>query len=143
MKRVKTIFKQDIRNHGSVSRGIPLRGVNSRVSDCIASRKMGNWPASHAMMGIGNYWCQKSQLTVIPCDHLLTVCSFRMMNYTQYVSPYYTIQYYINTWSGHWCSYGNKQDWSMYNGPVIRSDPAKSIKGMRRKIHISMVMDEM
>jgi hypothetical protein len=30
----------------------------------------------------------------------------------------------------------------MYNGPVIRPDPAKINKGRRRKIHILMVMDE-
>jgi hypothetical protein len=96
-----------------------------------------------AMMRIGNCWCQKLQLTGIPCDHLLDVCSFRRLYYTQYVSPYYTIKYYINTWSGHWRNYGNKQNWPMYNGPVIRPDPAKINKGRRMKICISMVMDEM
>jgi hypothetical protein len=96
-----------------------------------------------AMMGISNCWCQKPQLTGIPCDHLLAVCSFRRLDYTQYVNPYYIIQYYINTWSGHWRSYGNKQDWPMYNGPVIRPDPVKINKGKRRKIRIPMVMDEM
>jgi hypothetical protein len=30
----------------------------------------------------------------------------------------------------------------MYNGPIIRSDPAKLNKRRRRKIRISMVMDE-
>jgi hypothetical protein len=63
-----------------------------------------------AMIGIGNCWCQKPQLTDIPCDHLLVVCSFRRLDYTQYVSPYYIFQYYINTWSGHWRSYGNIRD---------------------------------
>jgi hypothetical protein len=96
-----------------------------------------------AMTGIDNCCCQKSQLTSIPCDQLLVVCSFRKLDYTQYVSPYYTIQYYIYTWSSHWRSYDNKQDWPMYNGPVIRSDPAKINKERRRKIRIPMVMDEM
>jgi hypothetical protein len=54
-----------------------------------------------AMTEIDNYWCQKPQLTGISYDHLLTVCSFRKLDYTQYVSPYYIIQYYINTWYGH------------------------------------------
>jgi hypothetical protein len=31
----------------------------------------------------------------------------------------------------------------MYNGLIIRSDPAKINKGRRRKIRIPMVMDEM
>jgi predicted membrane GTPase involved in stress response len=31
----------------------------------------------------------------------------------------------------------------MYNGPVIRPDPAKINKGRRKKIRIPMVMDEM
>jgi hypothetical protein len=96
-----------------------------------------------AMTEIGNCWCQKPQLTDISRDHLLDVCSLIRLDYTQYVSPYYTIQYYINTWSGHWRSYGNKRDWLMYNGSIIRPDPAKINKEMRRKIHISMVMDEM
>jgi hypothetical protein len=30
----------------------------------------------------------------------------------------------------------------MYNGPIIRPNPAKINKGRRRKIHIPMVMDE-
>jgi hypothetical protein len=30
----------------------------------------------------------------------------------------------------------------MYNGPIIRPDPAKINKGRRRKIRIPMVMDE-
>jgi hypothetical protein len=95
------------------------------------------------MTGIGNCWCQKPQLTGIPCDHLFVVCSFRKLDYTQYVSPYYTIQYYINIWSGHWRSYDNRRDWSMYNGPIIRLDLAKINKRMRRKTHNLMVMDEL
>jgi hypothetical protein len=95
------------------------------------------------MTKIGNYWRQKPQLTGIPCDHLLAICSFRRLNYTQYVSPYYIIQYYINTWSGHWRSYDNRQDWSMYNDSIIRLDPAKFNKEKRRNIHIPIIMDEM
>jgi hypothetical protein len=50
-----------------------------------------------AMMEIDNYWCQKPQLTGISCDHLFVICSFRKLDYTQYISPYYSIQYYTNT----------------------------------------------
>jgi hypothetical protein len=49
------------------------------------------------MMRINNFWCKKSKSTGIPCDHLLTICSLKRLDYTQYVSPYYNIQYYINT----------------------------------------------
>jgi hypothetical protein len=31
----------------------------------------------------------------------------------------------------------------MYNGPIIRSDPAKINKEMKNKIHIPMIMDKM
>jgi hypothetical protein len=54
-----------------------------------------------AMTEISNCWRQKSQLIGIPCDLLLIVCSFRMLDYTQYGSPHYTIKYYINIWSSH------------------------------------------
>jgi hypothetical protein len=94
------------------------------------------------MMEISNHWCQKLQLTGIPCDNLFVVCSFRMLNYTQYVYPCYSIQYYINTWSYNWRSYGNKRDWPMYNNLIIRPDPAKINKWRRKKIHIPIVMDE-
>jgi hypothetical protein len=69
-------------------------------------------------------------------------CSFRRLDYTWYVSPYYTTQYYINTWSGYWRSYDNRWNWPMYNGPIIRPDPTKINKGRRKKIRISMVMDK-
>jgi hypothetical protein len=58
------------------------------------------------------------------------------------INNYDTMQYYINTWYGHWRSYGNKQDWLMYNGPIIKPDPAKINKGRTSKIRIPMVMDE-
>jgi hypothetical protein len=32
------------------------------------------------------------------------------LDVNHYVSPYYTIQYYINAWSVHWHSYDNKRD---------------------------------
>jgi hypothetical protein len=95
------------------------------------------------MTGIGNCWCQKSQLTGIPCNNLLVVYSFRRLNYTLYVNPYYIIQYYLNTWSNHWRSYGNRRYWPIYNGSIIRTNSAKINKGKRRKIRIPMVMDEM
>jgi hypothetical protein len=59
-----------------------------------------------------------------------------------YVNPYYTIWYHINTWSGHWHSYDNRGDWLMYNGSIIRLDPAKINKGRKRNMRIPMVMDE-
>jgi hypothetical protein len=95
-----------------------------------------------AMTGTDNCWCQKSQLACISCNHLLTVCSFKRLDYTQYVSLYCTIKYYINTWSGHWHNYDNSWDWPMYNDSIIMPDPAKINKGMRRKIRIPMIMGE-
>jgi hypothetical protein len=92
-----------------------------------------------AMTRIGNCWCQKPQLTGILCDHLLVVCSFRRLNYTRYISPYYIIQYYINRWSSHWRSYDNIRDWSMTNGTIIRPDPVKINKERRRKICIPLL----
>jgi SWIM zinc finger len=96
-----------------------------------------------AMTRIDNCWCQKPQLNGIPCVHLLAVYSFRRLDYTQYVNPYYSIKYYINTWSSHWRSYDNKWDWPMYNDPIIMLDPAKNNKGRRMNICIPMVMDKM
>jgi hypothetical protein len=92
------------------------------------------------MTKIDNCWCKKPQLTDILCDNLLIVCSFKKLDYTHYVSSYYVIQYYINTWSDHWGNYDNRRDWSMYNGLIIRLDPTKINKERRRKIRIPMVI---
>jgi hypothetical protein len=56
--------------------------------------------------GIDNYWYQKLKLF----DHLLAVCSYKRMDHIQYISSYYNIQNYINTWSDHWRSYDDKRD---------------------------------
>jgi hypothetical protein len=93
--------------------------------------------------GIATCWCQKPQLTGIPCDHVLAVCSFRRLDHIAFISPYYSMENYVNTWAGHWAVYGNKNDWPLYTGSIIRPDPKKINKGRRRKIRIPMVMDEM
>jgi hypothetical protein len=54
-----------------------------------------------AMTGIDNCWCQKSQLTGHPMQPLACRLFIQKVEYTQYVSPYYIIKYYINTWSDH------------------------------------------
>jgi len=59
-----------------------------------------------AMMRIGNFWCQKSQLTDISCDYLLIIYLFKILNYTQ--SLVHIIPLFVNTWSDHWRSYDNK-----------------------------------
>jgi hypothetical protein len=33
-----------------------------------------------------------------------------------------------NIWSDHWCSYDNKWDWLIYNGPIIRPDSVRVYK---------------
>jgi hypothetical protein len=87
--------------------------------------------------------CRKPQLTGIPCDHVLAVLSFRNLDSTQYVSKYYSIDNYINTWSGLFNSYGDKRSWPLYQGPIIRPNPKKINKGRRKHKRIPMVMDEM
>ena len=87
--------------------------------------------------------CQKPQFTGIPCNHVLAVCFLRSLNPGQYVSPYYSLQHYINTWSGVFHSFGNERDWPMYTGPIIRPDPYKINMGRRKHKRIPMVMDDM
>ena len=53
------------------------------------------------------------------------------------------MEYFKNTWDGEFRSFGNKRDWPMWHGPVIRPDPKKINKGRRKKIRIPMMMDEM
>ena len=87
--------------------------------------------------------CQRPQLTGIPCNHVLAVCFVRRINPNVYVNPYYSLQNYINTWSGHFAGFGNKRDWPLYNGPIIRPDPDKVNKGRRKHQRRIMTMDKM
>ena len=87
--------------------------------------------------------CQKPQLTGIPCNHVLAVCSKRNLNETQYVSPFYSLQAYTNTWTGEWHSFGNETDWPQYYGPAIRPAPGSINRGRRKHKRIPMVMDIM
>ena len=87
--------------------------------------------------------CQKPQLTGIPCNHVLAVCFIRRLQPNDYVSSYYSLQNYINTWSGVFHSFGNERDWPLYEGPIIRPDPTKVNKGRRKHKRIPMEMDRM
>ena len=87
--------------------------------------------------------CQKPQLTGIPCNHVLAVCFIRRLQPNDYVSSYYSLQNYINTWSGVFHSFGNERDWPLYEGLIIRPDPTKVNKGTRKHKRIPMEMDRM
>lgn len=87
--------------------------------------------------------CQRPQLTGIPCNHVLAVCFFRNLNHNDYVSPYFSLQNYINTWSGEFKGFGNARDWPLYHGPIIRPDPNKINKGRRQHKRMCMPMDKM
>ena len=45
--------------------------------------------------------CQKPQLTGIPCDHVLAVCCQFRLNSMNYISHYYSVENYVNTWRGN------------------------------------------
>lgn len=87
--------------------------------------------------------CQKPQLTGIPCNHVLAVCIKRRLNVKNYVSPYYSLQNYINTWTAVWHGFGNEHNWPLYDGPIIRPDPDNINRGRRKHKRIPMVMDIM
>ena len=93
--------------------------------------------------GVSTCTCQKPQLTGIPCDHVLAVCGYQNLDWTEYVNPYYNMVHYTAAWNGHFYSFGNPHEWQQYHGAIIRPDPTKVNKGRRRKIRISMMMDEM
>lgn len=89
--------------------------------------------------------CRRPQLTGIPCNHVLAVCFVRRLNPNDYVNPYYSLQNYINTWSGRFHGYGNKRNWPLVDGPIIRPDPDKEKinKGRRKHKRRIMTMDKM
>jgi hypothetical protein len=71
------------------------------------------------------------------------VCSFRRIDPSEYINPYYMLKSFINTWSGFFNSYGNPRDWQIFHDATIRPDPTKINKSRRRKIKFLMVMIEM
>lgn len=87
--------------------------------------------------------CQKPQFTGIPCNHVLAVCSRLKLDEKAFVSPFYSVQNYVNTWTGDWHSFGNENEWPLYHGPVLRPDPSTINRGRRKHKRIPMVMDIM
>jgi hypothetical protein len=88
--------------------------------------------------------CQKPQFTGIPCNHVLAVCCSRRLNPIQYVSHYYSISNYVNTWSGEFHGFGNVTNWPYDMGaPIIRPDPTKINRGRRKHQRIPNSMDHM
>jgi hypothetical protein len=65
-----------------------------------------------------------------------------MLDSREYINPYYALKSFINTQSNVFNSYENPPDWQMYHSATIRQDPTKINKGRRRKIKITLVMDE-
>jgi hypothetical protein len=88
--------------------------------------------------------CQKPQFTGIPCDHVIAVCCQLRLNSTNYVSHYYSVENYVNTWRGNFSGYGNAHNWPFDAGaPIIRPDPNKINKGRRKHKRIPNSMDDM
>ena len=88
--------------------------------------------------------CQKPQFTGIPCNHVLAVCCQRRLNPMNYVSPYYSVENYVNTWSGEFHGFGNVDNWPYDMGaPTIRPDTGKINKGRRKHKRIPNSMDDM
>jgi hypothetical protein len=86
--------------------------------------------------------CQKPQLIRLSCDHMLVVCSFRRLDLSAYVSLYYTLEYFTNTWSDHFQSFRNRRNLPLYHDSLIRSDLTKIHKDRRKVIRISIVMNK-
>lgn len=87
--------------------------------------------------------CLKPSLTGVPCAHVLAVCKHRNFNENQFVHAYYSSSTLANTWAGRFHPYGNQNEWSTYNGPIIVPDPRLVQCGRRRHNRIPMYMDEM
>ena len=87
--------------------------------------------------------CQKPQLTGIPCAHVLAVCRNRKFDANGFVSPFYSMNKLVETWSGNFHPYGNQCEWPTYTGPTIYPDRSLIKVGRRRHNRIKMVMDEM
>ena len=76
--------------------------------------------------------CQKPQLTRILCVHVLSVCRLRKLNANMFVSPYYSIQTLINTWSGQFHIYANQCEWPECIGPILVPEERLITVGRRR-----------
>ena len=88
--------------------------------------------------------CQKPQFTGIPCNHVLAVCCKRHLDPMRYVSHYYSVENYVNTWRGEFHSFGSHRNWIYELGaPKIKPDRNKINKGRRKHKRIPNAMDVM
>jgi SWIM zinc finger len=85
--------------------------------------------------------CLKSNLTGIPCSHILAIIRLRKFELNQFICPFYSAQTLLNTWSRSFYLYPNQIDWPESNGPRIIPERRLIRRGHRKHIHLSMVMD--
>ncbi|KAJ1695998.1 hypothetical protein LUZ63_012696 [Rhynchospora breviuscula] len=76
--------------------------------------------------------CQKSQLTGIPCSHLLAICACRSFNANCLVDAAYDARQLLATWTPQFRSPGSPEEWPDYVG-IAYSPHCKVLKGGRRR----------
>jgi SWIM zinc finger len=87
--------------------------------------------------------CLKSNLTGIPCSHILAVIRVRKFELNRFIYPFYSAKTLLNTWFGCFYPYPNQIDWSESNGARIIPERRLIQMGRRKHICLLMIMYEM
>jgi hypothetical protein len=78
--------------------------------------------------------CGKMQLLHYPCSHVLAACAYRALDYTNFISPYYSVEFLFRTWSQVLHPIQDEDYWEPYEGPkYIPDESLKHVKRGRRK----------
>jgi hypothetical protein len=74
---------------------------------------------------------------------VIAVCQHRNFDVYDFIDEQYNTAHLLNTWSGQFHCYGDKQVWPPYLGETIIPDKELIKIGRRAKVRRRMVMDEM
>ncbi|KAJ1689385.1 hypothetical protein LUZ63_013540 [Rhynchospora breviuscula] len=88
--------------------------------------------------------CRKSQLTGIPCLHVVAVCGHCRWDVSDFVDERYSTENMLKIWStGEFHCYEDEHEWPVYDGPLIYPDKRLINRGRRKKDRNWMWMDAM
>ena len=84
-----------------------------------------------------------TDITGIPCAHVIAVLSKRHYSTAAFVSSYNSAQHLSNTWEPLLVPYSTAEDYPNMGGPRYVPDPTKVTRGRRKHLRLPMTMDQM
>jgi len=95
---------------------------------------------------LNEWWCDcgEFQALMLPCAHVMAVCSYSHLNFSMFVAPVYTLHNIFKAYETQFHPIQNQDYWSPYTGPNLIPNPdlRRSESGRLVTTRIHNQMDE-